>query len=228
MSKNKLLTIPIEQEKRERLNQHCKERGITVSQLITLYIDKVLDDGLDLTQPIEIYRQPIDIDTSLDTYIDNLQNSGKFIALVREIVETATEQPDRVSYNYLESVIEEMDGRLTDRVDLISHQLSQLASIVNNPSPQPIEDSIEESIDAPIEEEPLTTQAVEQKPFTLEDTNEFLHQKVGHNRDNPNRTERITQQSIADHLNCYSYPHPTGKKWTRTEVSKICKMWNIY
>jgi antitoxin component of RelBE/YafQ-DinJ toxin-antitoxin module len=47
MAKDKLITLLIEAEKRERLKQHCANLGLTVSQVLSKCIDDILNGSID-------------------------------------------------------------------------------------------------------------------------------------------------------------------------------------
>jgi hypothetical protein len=70
MAKDKLITLLIEEEKRDRLKQHCTDLGLNVSQVLSKCIDDILSGSIDLSKPIGISMLPLDIDQAIDAAID--------------------------------------------------------------------------------------------------------------------------------------------------------------
>lgn len=199
MAKNKLLTIPIEADKRDRLNKHCADAGTTVAQLITKYIDTVLDNSIGCSISIDSSIPPIDIDSIVEKVIENLKSET--VPIDRQFVS-----------------IEEFDKAMKHR-DL---EVEKLQRFVNYSEAK---FHIEQSIDIPVDIEHVIYMPVEVR--TLSDTKQYLQEKNDYNRSRSGGSKKITQTDMAVELNNYHYPHPQLKHWTRAEVGKICKIWKI-
>jgi hypothetical protein len=210
MTKNKLLTIPIEEEKRERLNKYCADAGTTVSQFITKYIDAVLDGSIEI-------RESIDIEGIVEKVIDEL----KFGESPIDARFVSVEEFDKaMAHNAL--VIADFAASM-GRTDLKVEKLqkftnySEAEQVIDIPIEQPIEQSMD--IDKPID--------TSVEPRTLDDTKRYLQSKNDYNRSRSSGSKKISQSDMAFELNNYQYPHPDFKSWTRTEVSKVCKLWKL-
>jgi hypothetical protein len=70
MPKDKLITLLIAEEKRDRLKQHCADLGLNVSQVLTKCIDDILDGSIDPFANSHTTSLPIDIDVAIDAAID--------------------------------------------------------------------------------------------------------------------------------------------------------------
>jgi hypothetical protein len=67
MPKDKLITILIEEEKRDRLKQHCADLGLNVSQVLSKCIDDILSGSID---PSAKLQTKIDLSTDINIAID--------------------------------------------------------------------------------------------------------------------------------------------------------------
>ena len=65
------------------------------------------------------------------------------------------------------------------------------------------------------------------EPLTIEETKEFLTRVYKANLETNKVSARTSQDGIAELLTSSNYPHPDNRKWTRDEVRKVCKLWNI-
>ena len=153
MAKNKLLTIPIEEEKRERLNQYCGERGKTVSQTITGFIDKLLDGSIDPSTSIEPSRLPIEISMT---------------AIVEEVVSRLkeTHYVPAKEFNRIVSEISLDMADIKNDLWLMDREIKNLQESVNSVDVKPTDSpTVIESI-GDVEQ----SEAQHPKPYTSENT----------------------------------------------------------
>lgn len=235
MAKNKLLTIPIEEEKRERLNQYCGERGKTVSQMITGFIDRLLDGSIDPStsiEPVELSRKSIDIEEIVEKVIDKLSKDTltdlnsvepRMVNLSERILDQRKDFRIHTQWAVDESVA------LHQRLESLELQIRGIS--INSVEPS-IEDTeithIPKSIATATTKKPIE-QSIDQhlQPYNLEDTKTYLRDKCDYNRTRERRGDRISQGDISIHLLTYNYPHPSNKKWSRDEVRAVCKLWEF-
>lgn len=91
MTKNKLITIPIEEAKRAELNHYCQMRGIKVSELITIHIDQCLSKVIDID--IELYAPTTQSELNLELILDRLDKLESAITKtnIEASIEASTE-----------------------------------------------------------------------------------------------------------------------------------------
>ncbi len=70
MAKDKLITLLIEEEKRDRLKKHCTDLGLNVSQVLSKCIDDILSGSIDISKPTSVSMLQLDIDKAIDAAID--------------------------------------------------------------------------------------------------------------------------------------------------------------
>jgi hypothetical protein len=70
MAKDKLITLLIEEEKRDRLKQHCNDLGLNVSQVLSKCIDDILSGSIDVSKSTGVSMIQLDIDKAIDAAID--------------------------------------------------------------------------------------------------------------------------------------------------------------
>ena len=215
MAKDKLLTIPIESDKRDRLNKYCQDKRIKVSELITEYIDNVLSGSIDIDRSIGSSISIESIEPSIDHEIEE-----KYTTLT-------------ALYNHIGEYTVDNLKSIFDRLDAIELTLAKQKHIEPSIDIEPIELSIEPSIDIePIELsidiEPSIEPSIDIEPIepSIEDTKTLISQKMESRRSTIGG-RKVTLDEIAIQLMTYNYPHPNGKKWTRLEVTKIAKEWGI-
>ena len=66
MAKDKLITLLIEEEKRDRLKQHCTNLGLNVSQVLSKCIDDILSGSIDVSKSTGVSMLQIDIDAAIE------------------------------------------------------------------------------------------------------------------------------------------------------------------
>lgn len=108
MAKDKLVTIPIEGWKRDRLNQYCQDKGTKVSELITAYIDKCLAGIIDVEPLVD---RPTDesYQTLSDLYLSIEEFANTNIATILERldeVESSTISTDAIVDRAVERIIQ--------------------------------------------------------------------------------------------------------------------------
>jgi hypothetical protein len=128
MSKNKLVTIPIEAEKRQRLNDYCAANGSTVAQTLTKYIDMLLEGSINLPRHIEPSISSIDIDAIVDKVIERLKLGTTSIDSLVD-VKPNVEQHD--IQQPIEQPIEHKPFTLEDTKRVIQSKMDQRRSTTN-------------------------------------------------------------------------------------------------
>ena len=224
MTKDKLITLLIEERKRDRLKQHCADLGLNVSQVLTKAIDDILNGSINPSAQTSTTILPIDIAIAIDAAID--KREPKLLDIIfnptNEIHSKLQEHEDdikklidsvhdlRITIGYLsDSVMKQ--GTLGVEIDPVSKQQSDNTLTPDQPQQFPLSDLTL-----------LTSQS-----YTLEDTRTYLQGKGDYNRTREKRSDRISQDDISIHLHTYNYPHPSEKKWSRDEVRKVLKLWQI-
>lgn len=144
MAKNKLLTIPIELEKRERLNQHCADRGIKVTELITRYIDRVLAGGESEGTISPSDSSPVVTESFINQIETSISNAIQFplYSLPTEFRELHVHQ--RTNHDSLQKIWTDVDERL----NLLAAEVKRLEAELDR-RVYSIQSSIDTSIDKP-------------------------------------------------------------------------------
>jgi hypothetical protein len=224
MAKTKLLTIPIEQEKRDRLNQYCSELNITVSQFITKYIDACLDDSIDSSSSIESSRPHIDIDTIVEKAIDKIVPlmMNKIHDIEQNVMDKTKENETDI-FEISNTLIscQRMLRRLNNEIVKYGMKDTALDDVPNSFSP------VEKPKDKPVDTGRLNDTYLEKSTISLTDTQNYIKSRIEYNRSCKKRLDRDSNEKIADFLQEHGYPHPDGKKWHRNHISECCKLWAI-
>jgi hypothetical protein len=222
MTKTKLITIPIEQEKRERLNKYCADKGSTVSQTLTKYIDLLLDGHIDDDDQIANRPGPIDLDRIVELVLDRIKPVVK-----DEIDRTQSEMSNQLK----EQSADIFD--LTNNIIRCQRAIEQVNRIKSNHTPDSLPDiDLESSIKVerpPKQPAEATTPNDTYLPVkkTLDDTKEYISEQLKHNKHCKKRSDRITNQEIADSLKNHGFPHPKGKIWHRNYIPQVAKLLGI-
>jgi hypothetical protein len=224
MAKDKLITLLIEEEKRDRLKQHCAELGLNVSQVLSKCIDDILNGLIDPYANWQTPIPPIDIDIAIDTAID------KFEPKLIDIVEQSTSQINTKLKGH-DDDIHELENALYSCQTMIR----TLTKLVNKQGIAKLEldPTTKQALAHTVKPEPIykthSSDEIYLDPqrYTLEDTRIYLQGKGDYNRTREKMSDRISQDDIATHLRACNYPHPENRKWTRDEVRKVFKLWSI-
>jgi hypothetical protein len=222
MAKSKLITIPIEEEKRERLNKYCSDKGSTVSQTLTKYIDLLLDGSIDDDTQLDNRPGPIDL-----PYIIQ-----RIMLEVKPLIIDEAYTP----YMGINSTLRKHQ----DSIDELKNKFSEIESLFNdlndrlisNPQLQPLPDVDIESIKVetpPKQPAEATTPNDTYLPTekTLDDTKAYITDQLQHNKQFKKRSDRITNQQIADSLQDNGFPHPEGRVWHRNHIPQVAKLLEI-
>lgn len=224
MTKDKQLTFLIEEEKRDRLKQHCADLGLTISQVLTNYVDDLLSGSVSAQTFTSTYN--IDISQAVDESIDRLKPELLEIVLhpINSIEVKVKQNTDDIH-------------QLENALYTCQTMLRTLSELVNKKNISKVEVEVDPQIKQTIAhtlkpEQPIKNQSGQEvdlsnQPYTLDDTRIYLQGKGDYNRTRNKMSDRISQEDIAIHLSAYNYPHPQNRKWTRDEVRKVCKMWSI-
>ena len=135
MSKDKLITIRIEAEKREQFKEWVKEQNLDVSEFMTTIIEACLDGQLDknLITNLNPQSDSICID-KLDSKISKLtDNLDKRIDKIEKQVNELITNLD----NNLDKCIDKLETKVDHRQEISNKQLTntELARLLNmNPS----------------------------------------------------------------------------------------------
>ncbi len=221
MAKDKLVTIPIEAEKRDRLNKYCQDNHIKVSELITGFIDKVLSNDIDTSRPSSISIPSIDTQNTTDAaLLEKLTDLTDGLDLSKKL------------YNHIGEFTTNSLQIIFERLEAIELAIGISSKSISTPIEHPIDTSISTPIEHPIDtsistpiEHSIDTSISTPIEHSIEDTKTLISQKFDSRR--TTKGNRITLEEIATQLTTYNYPHPQGKKWTRSEVTKIAKLWEI-
>lgn len=224
MAKDKLITLLITEEKRDRLKQHCADLGLNVSQVLTKCIDDILAGSIDPSTNTQTTSLPIDIDLAIGAAIARRQQISldDNDAYFQETSQTLEQHTKDISD--LEMSVWECQQTIKNLTELVNQQ-----NTINTELDPKTKQALVHTIKP---EQPYKTHSSDEiylsdEKYTLEDTQTYLQGKGDYNRTREKMSDRISQDDIAIHLQTYNYPHPNNRKWTRDEVRKVCKLWQI-
>jgi hypothetical protein len=224
MAKDKLITLLIEEEKRDRLKQHCADLGLNVSQVLSKCIDDILSGSIDPTPNSQTAILPIDIDIAIDTAID------KFEPKLIDIVERSTSQINTKLKEHDDDIHE-----LENALYTCQTMLRTLTELVNKQGIAKVEldPTTKQALAHTVKPEPpykthsSDEMYLEDKIYTLEDTQTLITNIYQANLSTTVISARTSQDGISKILTDGNYPHPNSKKWNRDEVRKVAKLWEI-
>jgi hypothetical protein len=213
MTKDKQLTFLIEEEKRDKLRQHCADLGLTISQVLTNYVDDILSGSTQIQTSTYTSTCNVNIEELVEAAIDKREPK------LLDIIFSPTNQINTKLQEYGED-IEKLENALYTCQSMIRN----LTDLVNK---QNIEPTHTTNPQPPIKTQPSGETSTDDKIYTLEDTKRLITSIYKANLENNNPSDRTSQEGISNILTRQNYPHPNGKKWNRDEVRKICKLWDI-
>lgn len=224
MAKDKLITLLITEEKRDRLKQHCADLGLNVSQVLTKCIDDILAGSIDPSTSSQTTSLPIDIDIAIDAAID--KREPKLLDIIfnpTNEINTKLKEHDDDIYE-LENALYTCQTMLKTLTELVSKK--GIGNVELDPTTkQALAHTVKP--ETPYKTHSSDEMYLRSEPFTIEETKEFLTRVYKANFETTKISARTSQDTIAELLISSSYPHPNNRKWTRDEVRKVCKMWEI-